>query len=60
MTPRQAIAQLLAQLEHEAALALARANAFEELGDKYLCGQENGYCDGIWTAIRMLEACIND
>lgn len=60
MTPRQAITQLIAQLEREAALAQVRANAFEELGDQYLCGQENGYCDGIWTAIRVLEAAVND
>lgn len=60
MTPRQAIAQLIAKLELEAKLAAERSRAFASGGFVISEHQELGYCDGLWTAIRELENAINN
>lgn len=59
-TPRQAIAIVIATLEHEAALAMKRSRDFSDAGFMIASAQEQGYCDGLWTAIRELESAINN
>ena len=60
MAPRQASAQLIAKLELEAKLAEQRSRAFAAGGFVISEHQEQGYCDGLWTAIRELENAINN
>jgi len=60
ITPRQAIAIVIATLENEAKLAMKRSRDFSDAGLMISAGQEQGYCDGLWTAIRELESAVNN